>query len=206
VFTAFYGFTSKLAVVVTPFFAETVTDTGAVTALVVTTNVAVVECAGTVMLVGTVAAAVLLLVSVTLVFTAGAASRVTVAVACVPPRTVEGLIANEATLGVRTLSVAVFVTPAYRAEIVVVMVAVTAEVLTAKVVVFCPASTTTVGGTAATGLFELDRVTVKLAAAAPDMVTVPVALNPPAMIVGLMLRDDNTGAFTVRVAVRVTPA
>src|SRR2546425_10918234 len=73
-----------------------VAEVGALTALVVTVNGALVAPAGTVTLAGTVAAAVLLLDSVTCAPPAGAGpSSVAVPVELLPPVTVVGLSASE---------------------------------------------------------------------------------------------------------------
>ena len=107
------GFTVRVAVRVTPLeTAEMVAEVGALTALVVTVNGALVAPAGTVTLPGTVAAE-LSLDSVTCAPPAGAGpSRVTVPVELLPPVTVVGLSASEERPAAGfTVRVAVRVTP-----------------------------------------------------------------------------------------------
>src|SRR5262249_55088194 len=119
------GFTVSVAALFTPLLvALMVTRVDAVTALLVTVNTALLAPAGTVTLAGTVATAVLLLVSVTTAPPEGAALvNVTVPCDVLPPTTLVGLSANddnEAGGGASgfTVNVAVLVTPAPETEIV----------------------------------------------------------------------------------------
>ena len=150
--------------------------------------------------------AVLLLDSVTGVPPAGAGpSSVTVPTDDVPPFTLVGFITTDATLGGRTVKLAFRVTPAYTAEIVTDVLAVTGVVLTVNVAVLEPAATTTLAGAVAAALLLLS-VTVALTAATPVSVTVPVDVFPPASALGLRATEDKAGGFTVKLAeVLVTP-
>ena len=82
-------------------------------------------------------------------------------------------------------------------------VALTAEVVTWKVAVDCPAATVTVAGTVAAALL-LTRVTEAAAADTPVRVTVPVDAVPPATVVGFKATDAIAGfTMTLRLAVAV---
>ena len=198
------------AVMVAPAVAEIVTVVVAVTALVLTLKVAVVEPAATVTLVGTVAAAALLLDRVTLVPPLGAAFvSVTVAVEELPPITVTGLnVSPDAAAEVEdvcTVNEAVTLAPAV-AEIVTVVVAATALVLTLKVAVVEPAATVTLAGTVAAAALLLDRVTlVPPLGAAFVSVTVAVEEAPPVKLVGLSAKLLALTAVTVREVLPVIP-
>ena len=99
-----------------------------------------------------------------------------------------------------TVSVALSVTPRV-AEIVTVLVVTTAFVRITKFAVVVPAGIVTLAGTVATDVALLARVTtVPAAGAGPDMVTVPMEGNGPITVVGFRVRDNSTGAVTVRVA------
>jgi hypothetical protein len=92
------------------------------------------------------------------------------------------------------------------AEIVTAVEAVTGWLEMVKVAVLAPAATRTLAGTVAAAVLLLDRVTVRPpVGAAPVSVTVPVDVLPPITVVGLTVRFDNVGGFTVRPAVFVTP-
>jgi hypothetical protein len=126
-----------------------------VTVVDVTEKVALVAPAGIVTCAGTVAAAVLLLVTATLAPPDGAADvSVTVAVDEPPPETVEGFRPTDATDGPVgngfTVRVAVFVTPPPDAVIVTVVVAVGFDVVTKKPPPPANRGTVTKGGTLAT--------------------------------------------------------
>src|SRR5215211_7234482 len=72
------------------------------------------------------------------------------------------------------------------------VLAVTADVLTAKVTLDAPAATVTLAGTAATDGFALLRVTSAPPLGAPLVnVTVPVDALPPTMEVGLTLTVER---------------
>ena len=93
-------YTARLAVLLTPYVAEIMSDVFAATGLVVTVNVAARAPAETVTLPGVCAAAVLLLESTTLGPPVGAGSvSVTVAVELFPPVTLAGFSVTEVTVG-----------------------------------------------------------------------------------------------------------
>jgi hypothetical protein len=128
-----------------------VTDVEVVTAMVVTVNVAVALPAATVTDEGTVAAEVLLLLSVTTVPPVGAAVlSVTVPVALAPPVTDVGLRLTELrdTPGV-IVRVAVFETLLYLAVMVTDRLVVVVRVVTVNVALELPAATVTDEGTVA---------------------------------------------------------
>ena len=77
-------------------------------------------------------------------------------------------------------------TPLKAAEIVAVVVALTAVVLTAKLAEEAPAATVTLAGTVADALL-LARVTVVAAGAAALSVTVPWTALPPVTVLGFKL-------------------
>ncbi|MCK7490004.1 MAG: hypothetical protein MZU79_07120 [Anaerotruncus sp.] len=104
-----------------------------------------------------------------------------------------------------TVRVALTVTP-LRAEIVTDRVEVTAVVVIVNIAVVWPGATVTEAGTCAVAVRLLLRVTtVPPAGAGPVNVTVPVDGFPPRTLLGLRIRDEATGAVTVKVAVRVVP-
>ena len=75
-----------------------------------------------------------------------------------------------------------------------------------NVAVLAPAATRTLAGTVAAAVLLLERVTVAPPVGAEAVsVTVPVDVPPPITVVGLRVRADNVGGFTVRLAVFVTP-
>ena len=180
-----------------------VTLVDAVTLAVVTPNVALVAPAGTVTFAGTVAAAVLLLDSVTTAPPAGAALvRVAVPVDAFPPTTLVGLsvIADSAAAGGGgaggvTVSAAVFVAPPNEPVIVTPVEAVTVDVVTPNVALVAPAATVTLAGTVATAVLLLDSVTTAPpAGAALVSVAVPVDAFPPTTLVGLSAIADSAAA------------
>lgn len=159
---------------------------------------------------GTVAAEVLELESVTTAPPAGALPvSVSVAVEGVPPITVLG---DRPTLefaaGV-TVSVAVFVAPPATPVIVTEVEEPTPSVVTVNVAVVAPAATTTLAGTVAAEVFELERVTASPPVGAAEIrVTVAVDGFPPATLAGARLTEERaTGGdgLTVSAAVFVTP-
>src|SRR6185436_12305684 len=107
-----------------------------------------------------------------------------------------------------TASVAVFVTPLSVAEIVEPVSALTAEVVMLKTALCEPVGTVTLGGTAATAPFALDKATGTSAVAAADSTTAPWALDPPVTLVGLSARlvsvapAVGVSGVTVRLALR----
>ena len=151
-----------------------------VTVLVLTVNVLELDPAATTTLEGTVAVAVLELVSVTAAPPAGAVA-VSVALPCegLPPVTEEGerlIEASAAESGCETgvtVRLAVFLTPAYVAVMTTVAAEATDDVLTAKIASVDPACTSTYCGTVATADMELVSVTTVLADAPPASVTLP---------------------------------
>jgi hypothetical protein len=79
-------------------------------------------------------------------------------------------------------------------------------VVMAKVTLVAPLGTTTLTGTCAAEVLLLVKRTVAPPVGAnPVSVTVPVELVPPTTEDGLALTDSRVAAFTVSVAVRVTP-
>ncbi len=99
-----------------------------------------------------------------------------------------------------TVSVAVRFTPLV-AEIVTALVVTTVLVTIVKFPVVAPAGMVTLAGTMATKGALLDRVTtVPPAGAGPDRVTVPVEELKPFTVVGFKVKDESTGALTVRMA------
>jgi hypothetical protein len=91
------------------------------------------------------------------------------------------------------------------AEIVAVALAETADVVTVNVADVAPGRIVTVVGTEADDDDELTFTVTPLAAAAPEIVRVPVTLPPPETVLALNLSESKAGALTVRVVVRVTP-
>jgi len=192
-----------------PRVAEMVEVVVAGTARLVTVKVAVVAPVATVTKAGTVAAAVLLLDSITRLCVddpAAGAFSVTVAVEFVtPPTTLVGLRVSEEGCDGLSVSVAVRVTPLRVAVTVTVVVAPTATVVTVKVALVAPAATVTLAGVVADELLS-DKVTAAPpAGAGPVKVTVPVEEIPPVRLAGLMDSVVSAGGLMVRVAVRVTP-
>src|SRR5881296_2214137 len=186
----------------------------AVTAVVVIVKVALAAPAATDTLAG-VAAAVLLLESVTLNPPAGAADvNVTVPCAEAPPVTLVGLTATADSEagggGGVTVSVAVLVAPPKAPVTVSEVEAATALVVMEKVALIEPAATVTLAGTVATAVLLLDNVTTAPpAGAAVVNVAVPWAAAPPVTLVGLTASADSVagggGGVTVSVAVLVAP-
>ena len=202
------GFTVNVVVFVAPSMAVSVTKVCAATPLVMIVKLVLVEPAGTVTLAGTCATEVLLLCSVTVAPPADAAPlRVTVPVELVPPTTVFGVLLNVERTGAVTVRFAFFVTVPYVAEITTVVFETTGVVVTVNVAEVLPAAIVTVpvAGTWATDVLLLCNViTAPPAGAAPFRVTVPVEFFPPTSVAGLSPSDDNTAAFTFKVAFLVT--
>ena len=200
------GFTVSAAVFETPpLFAVIVTAVTAVTVVVVTLNVAVVDPAATVTLAGTVAAA-LLDASVTTIPPTGAADvNVTVPVLAVPPVTDVGFNATVLSTGAVIPRDADWLTPPSVAVIVLDVFAATAVVFTVKVAVVAPAATVTLAGTVADALLDASVTTKPPAGAAADKVTVPVLDTPPATDVGFNVTAVSDAAVIVRLAVWDAP-
>ena len=93
------------------------------------------------------------------------------------------------------MSEAVLVTPAYDAEIVTGVDAVTALVLTVNVALLAPAATVTLAGTVAVDVLLLDRETATPPlGAGPLSVTVPVEVCPPPVtLVGFSVSEERVG-------------
>jgi hypothetical protein len=94
-----------------------------------------------------------------------------------------------------TVSTAVLVTSPYTAEMVDVLTAITALLVTANVAVVAPAATVTFAGTMATVVLLLDRVTTAPptgAAAVNETLAVDVA--PPVTVAGFNVNPASTGA------------
>src|SRR5712671_5812813 len=171
------------------------------TALVLTTNVALVAPAAIVTLGGTLAAP-LLLESVTCAPPVGAGPlNVTVPVEEFPPATLVGFSESEERVGggggaAVTVSEADLLAPLNVAEIETVVDTATALVLTVNVALVAPAATVTLDGTLATVVLLLESVTTAPPdGAAPLSVTVPVEEFPPVTLVGFSESDEReTGA------------
>jgi hypothetical protein len=87
-------------------------------------------------------------------------------------------------------------------EIVTLLFEPTLAVVTGKVTLGSPAGTVTLAGTVAAEVLLLDSAnTTPPAAAAPFSITVPVEGVPPFTLVGLRLKEEREGRFTVNVAV-----
>src|SRR5467141_3590883 len=170
----------------------------AATALVLTVNVALVAPAATVTLDGVLATFVLLLESVTTAPPEGAAPlNVTVPVEEFPPVTLVGLTESEESVGAGggtgvTVSDADLVTPLYIPEMVTVVDAATALVLTVNVALVAPAATVTLDGVLAAVVLLLESVTTAPPeGAAPLSVTVPVEEFPPVTLVGFTETEER---------------
>ena len=131
--------------------------------------------------------------------------KVRVPVDRAPPVNVLGLSISEIREAADTLSVVVFVVP-YDAVIVTDVKDATPLVVILNVALFVPAAIVTPEGTFAVDALLLCRLTNNPpVGAAPFIVTVPVERFPPTTDAGLLASDDNVGAITVRLEVRVTP-
>ena len=189
-----------------------VAEVDAVTACVVTVNVALVPPAATVTLAGTAATPVLLLDSATTAPPVGAAA-VSVAVPCdeAPPTTLVGLTdsaerdaAGGGGAGGVTVSVAVLAAPPYDPVIVAEVDAVTACVVTVNVALVPPAATVTLAGTVATPVLLLDSATTAPpVGAAAVSVAVPCDEVPPTTLVGLTDSAESDGADAAACGVKL---
>jgi hypothetical protein len=175
------------------------------TTLVVAVNVAVVAPEATVTLVGTCAAAALLLDSVTTAPPVGAGLViVTVPVDEFPPTTEAGLkvtVLRSAAVIVKTV---LWVVPRV-AEMLRETFAVTVLVVIAKLAELAFAGTVTLAGTCAAVLLLARAATIPAVGAGPVRITVPTADAPPGTDVGLTVTELTTGAFTVKLAFWVEP-
>src|SRR5262245_33426792 len=196
------GVTVSAAVLLTaPAVAVIVAELDAVTATVVTVNVALVVPAAKVTLpsAGTLATAELLLESVTTIPPVGAADvSVTVPVEDAGPTTVAGLSVSVESVagggGGVTVSTAVLVTVPAVAVMVAELDAVTATVVTVNGALVAPAAMVTLpaAGTLATVPLLLESVTtIPPAGAAEVSVTVPVEEAGPTTLVGLSVRLES---------------
>jgi hypothetical protein len=122
----------------------------------------------------------------------------------VPPTTDVGESVTESRATGFTVKLAVLVTPLEEAEIVTVMVLVTAEVVIVKYgEELAPAATVTDAGTV-TRVSPLDRFTTTLPGAGPFSVTLfNVVGVPPATEVGDSVTESKATGFTVKIAVLV---
>ena len=173
----------------------------AVCVSVVIVNVAVVDPAGTVTDVGTLATVVVALVNVTTTASVAIPVRVTVPVLFVPPFTLVGLrVSVEATRTGLTVIVAVLETPERVAVIVKDDEAVTVRVVIVKVADVDPAATVTLAGTVPIVVDEDARVTTAPpVGAALVNVTVPVTGTPPVTAVTMVVTVDKTAGVGVTV-------
>jgi hypothetical protein len=171
-------------------------------------NVAEVAPFETVMLAGTVAAAVLSLDKVTVrwaeVPVAGAVSLTVPVEFVAPPGTLVGFRVTEATETGSTVRTAVAV-PLNLALIVALAAVSTVCDVTVKVAVVAPEATVTLLGTVAAAVLLLDKLTVRALedpAAGAFNVTVPVEFaEPPSTLVGFSVSDVTAGGgTTVRTA------
>jgi hypothetical protein len=133
--------------------------------------------------------------------------KVTVPVELFPPTTVLGVLLNVDRTGAFTVSVAFFVAATYVAEITTEVLELTGVVVIGNVDEVLPAGIVTLPavGTWAAEVLLLCKVTsAPPAGAAPFRVTVPVEVFPPTSAAGFNPSDDNTAAFTFKVAFLVT--
>src|SRR2546425_3726749 len=175
-----------------------VTGVDAVTALVLTVNVALLAPTATVTLAGTVAVDVLLERETAVPPLGAGPLSVTVPVGdCTPPVTLVGFSVSEERVGRAcgsTVSEAVLVTPAYDAEMVTGVDAVTALVLTVNVALLAPATTVTLAGTLAATLSLLSSTCAPPASAGPPRVTVAVdEWAPPVTLGGIRVSEEGVG-------------
>jgi hypothetical protein len=156
--------------------------------------------AATVTVVGTVAAALLLLERVTTAPPTGAAPlRVTVPVDPDPPVTLVGFdVKDEMLIACGFIVRTEFCEPLNVAVIVVWVGELTANVVTGKVADVAPAGTVKFAGTVASEVLLLVSVTTAPPIGAPAFsVTVPVDPTPPVTLLGFNKTEEVTGGFTV---------
>lgn len=199
--------TVSVALFVVPLaVAVMVTLVVAVTGLVVTVKVLLVVPAGIEMLDGTVATAVLLLVRVTVMLLGPAArSSVTVPVEFWPPVTVVGLSVSDAMPMRLTVRLTLLPMPFAVAVSVPTWLVPTAVVVMLKVLLVVPAATTTLAGKVVEARLSESVTVMLLGAARHSSVTVPVAVLPPTMGLGLTLTELTPMARTASVSVLLTP-
>jgi len=93
------------------------------------------------------------------------------------------------------VSEAVLVTPAYDAEMLTGVEAVTELLLTVKVALLAPAATVTLAGTLAAALPLESNTCAPPVSAGPLSVTVPVEVcAPPVTLVGFSVTEESVGA------------
>lgn len=161
-----------------PFVAVMVTDFWAVTAVVLTRNVAVFWPAATVTVLGTVTE-VSLQERETMRPPVGAGpENVTVPVELSPPGKVVGFSVSEASANGVISNVTIADVPLSVAVIVAAVVVLTLIVPAVNVAVVCPAGTVTVAGTD-TRLLHVRETAIPPAGAGPPRVTVPTVVLPP---------------------------
>src|SRR4051812_1833076 len=155
--------------------------------------ISVVALAGTVTVVGTVAAMGVLLVRVTTAPPAGAAApSVTLPVLPTGPVTAAGLTLTPISGGF-SVSVTILDAPRDVAVMLACVTAVTVLVLTANVALFAPAATVTDGSTvAALRLLLVSVTTAPPAGAALVSVTVPVLSAPPISTEGFIVKEPSS--------------
>jgi hypothetical protein len=181
------------------------------TNIAVTVNVTEFMFAGTTTLAGTVAAAVLLLDSVTVAPPDGAVPlKVTVAIEFeTPPVTVVGLSARFDSVGGFTVSVALAVPPPVSvAEMWEVDNEATGALVTVNVAELLPAGTVTeVPDRVATAVLSLATLTTTPSVGAVAFrITVAVEVLPPITLGGSSVTAEICGGFTIRFAVLGTPS
>jgi hypothetical protein len=198
------GFTVRVALNdVLPIDAVITGDWTEGTPNVVTVAVALVWPAGTVTVVGTVAAEVILELRLTTLPPVGASPlRVTVAVDEVPPITEVGdrvIPVSAAGVIVRFFEVGL---PLNVAVIAATVLEATPFVTMEKLTCVLPAVTVTVAGTTAAALLDERLTTDPPAGAATGMTTTfAVVVVPPIVVVGLRFKVMSVGVLTVRTAV-----
>ena len=196
------GVTVKVAVKeVAPSFPVMVTEVDEATPVVLTVNVAEVAPASTVTVAGSVALTLLELRLMTAPPGPAGPLSVTLPVEDVPPRTEDGVTVMPARPAGLTVKVADLLVAPNVAEIVTVVAADTAVVLTVKVAELAPAGTVTVTGKVAVALLEERLTTMPPVPAAPVKVTVPVEELPPVTDAGETTTLNTVGGEIVRTAV-----
>ena len=196
----------SVADLVTPaYFASRLTLVLELTVFVFTVKLTALAPAGTVALAGTVAAAASVVDSATTTSAAAGPLSATVAVELAPPATLVGLTEMDSRAADFTESIAVSVTPAYFAEMVTVVVVLTACVVIVIAAFVAPAGTVTLPGRLATVVLLLESViTATPAGASPLRVTVAVDMLPPVSAAGLRATEIRVAGSTESVADLVT--
>jgi len=167
-----------------PMEADIVAVTASVTGTVVIEKVAVAEPAGTVTLVGGLAAELVVLRLTTTPLVDAAPVRVTVPKTGFPPATGEGDAVTDSGTGGSTVRSVVISLPLAVAVMIGLVLAVTGKVATTKLTELAPPGTVTVVGGAALGSFELIATTRPAVGAGPVRVSNPDDVWPPYRVVG----------------------